>query len=55
MARLFVRHTGADYAAWRKLCDAFDPQRRPMGVTAHGPTSSWRLCGSASPRPIHID
>jgi hypothetical protein len=32
---LFVRHTVADYAAWRKLYDAFDPQRRPMGVTAH--------------------
>jgi hypothetical protein len=35
MARLFVRHTVADYAAWRKVYDAFDSQRRPMGVTAH--------------------
>lgn len=35
MARVFVRHMVADYATWRKEYDAFDPQRRPMGVTAH--------------------
>ncbi|SDR21356.1 hypothetical protein SAMN05519103_01242 [Rhizobiales bacterium GAS113] len=34
MVRLFVRHNVAEYAAWRKVYDAFDPQRRPMGVTA---------------------
>src|SRR5947207_11570807 len=35
MVRLFVRHTVADYAAWRQVYDAFDAQRRPMGVIAH--------------------
>ena len=35
MVRLFVRHTVADYAVWRKGYDAFDTQRGPMGVTAH--------------------
>jgi hypothetical protein len=35
MVRLFVWHIVADYAAWRKVYDDFDPQRRPMGVTAH--------------------
>ena len=35
MVRLFVRHTVADYATWRKGFDAFDPQRQPMGVTGH--------------------
>ncbi|MFO1039563.1 MAG: hypothetical protein U1E45_22180 [Geminicoccaceae bacterium] len=34
MVRLFVRHTVGDYAAWRKVYDAFDATRRPMGVTA---------------------
>ena len=36
MTRLFVRHTVADYSAWRKAYDAFDTQRRPLGVRAHG-------------------
>jgi hypothetical protein len=35
MARLFVRHRVADYAAWRKVYDEFDDQRGPMGVTGH--------------------
>jgi hypothetical protein len=33
MVRLFVRHNVADYGAWRKVYDEFDPERRPMGVT----------------------
>jgi hypothetical protein len=36
MTRLFVRHTVANYSAWRKVYDAFDTQRRPLGVQAHG-------------------
>jgi hypothetical protein len=32
MVRLFVRHTVADYAAWRQGYDDFDEQRKPMGV-----------------------
>jgi len=35
MVRLFVRHTVADYATWRAGYDAFEPHRRPAGVTAH--------------------
>lgn len=36
MTRLFVRHTVSDYSAWRKVYDAFDPQRRSMGVSGQG-------------------
>lgn len=36
MATLFVRHTVADYAAWRKAYDEFDAERKGMGVTSHG-------------------
>jgi len=34
MVTLFVRHTVADYAAWRKVYDAFGPGQRAAGVTA---------------------
>ena len=33
MARLFVRHRVADYAAWREVYDGFDEERRGLGVT----------------------
>ena len=36
MPTLFVRHNVADYAAWRKVYDEFDPRRRELGVTSHG-------------------
>ena len=36
MAVLFVRHTVADYTAWRKAYDDFDDQRSSLGVTGHG-------------------
>jgi hypothetical protein len=29
---MFVRHDVADYAAWRRAYDAFDAERRQMGV-----------------------
>jgi hypothetical protein len=32
MIRMFVRHDVADYAAWRRAYDAFDAERRQMGV-----------------------
>jgi hypothetical protein len=35
MVRLFARHSVADYAAWRRAYDAFDAERRNLGVTAH--------------------
>ena len=33
MATMFVRHTVADYAAWRRTFDAFAPNQEAMGVT----------------------
>lgn len=33
MATLFVRHTVADYAAWRRIFDDFSPTQMEMGVT----------------------
>jgi len=32
-ARLFVQHKVTDYAAWRKVYDAFDSTRKKLGVT----------------------
>ena len=34
MATLFVRHTVADYAAWRRVFDDFAPTQEALGVTA---------------------
>jgi hypothetical protein len=34
MTTLFVRHTVADYAAWRKFYGAFAPVQKTKGVTA---------------------
>ena len=34
MATLFVRHQVADYAAWRRVYDGFEPTRQALGVTA---------------------
>ncbi len=36
MATMFVRHQVADYAKWRRAYDAFDVERKGMGVTSHG-------------------
>jgi hypothetical protein len=33
MSTLFVRHTVADYAAWRQIFDDFAPTQEAMGVT----------------------
>src|SRR6266404_1490572 len=30
--RMYIRHEVADYAAWRKVYDAFDATRRKLGV-----------------------
>ncbi|NJD27875.1 MAG: cyclase [Chloroflexi bacterium] len=32
MATLFVRHTVADYAAWRRIFDDFAPTHEALGV-----------------------
>jgi hypothetical protein len=34
LATLFVRHTVADYAAWRKIYDDFAPEQKAAGVSA---------------------
>ncbi|MEJ2188533.1 MAG: cyclase [Acidobacteriota bacterium] len=36
MATLFVRHDVADFGQWKRAYDAFDEERRSMGVTGHG-------------------
>lgn len=35
MTTMFVRHQVADFAAWRRVYDDFEPTRRSMGVTGH--------------------
>jgi hypothetical protein len=35
MVRMFVRHDVADYPMWRQAYDAFDAERRLMGVISH--------------------
>lgn len=34
MTTMFVRHTVADYAAWRRIFDSFAPTQEAFGVTA---------------------
>jgi hypothetical protein len=34
MTTLFVRHTAADYSAWRRAYDAFQSKARTLGVKA---------------------
>ena len=34
MTTLFVRHTAADYPAWRRAYDAFQPKARTFGAQA---------------------
>jgi hypothetical protein len=34
MIRMFVRHEVSDYGKWRQAYDAFDAERRAMGVKA---------------------
>jgi hypothetical protein len=36
MATLFVRHNVKDFTAWKAAYDAFDGERKTMGVTGHG-------------------
>ena len=33
MIRMFVRHAVRDFAAWKRAYDAFDEERKGMGVT----------------------
>jgi quinol monooxygenase YgiN len=36
MATLFVRHKVKEFTAWKAAYDAFDAERKTMGVTGHG-------------------
>lgn len=36
MATLFVRHEVADFGKWKQAYDAFDEERKTMGVTGDG-------------------
>ena len=36
MTTLFVRHKVKEFGAWRKAYDAFDSERKKMGVTGQG-------------------
>ncbi|MGI8658961.1 MAG: hypothetical protein ACR2K4_09395 [Candidatus Limnocylindria bacterium] len=35
MVRVYIRHLVKDYGTWRAAYDAFDEERRGMGVTGH--------------------
>ena len=36
MATMFVRHRVRDFGTWKAAYDAFDDERKTMGVTGHG-------------------
>ena len=36
MATLFVRHKVKEFGAWKAGYDAFDQERKTLGVTGHG-------------------
>ena len=36
MATLFVRHKVKEFDTWKAAYDAFDVERKTMGVTSHG-------------------
>lgn len=36
MATLFVRHKVKDFESWKDAYDAFDEERKSLGVTGHG-------------------
>lgn len=35
MVRMFARHRVSDFATWKQAYDAFDGERKGMGVTGH--------------------
>ena len=35
MVRMFIRHVVKDYRTWRRAYNAFDNERRGMGVVGH--------------------
>jgi len=42
MIRIYVRHKVRSYGKWRRVYDAFDKIRRPMGVRRHAVYQSVR-------------
>src|SRR6266542_3749774 len=53
MVRLFVRHPVSDYATWREHYDAFDDERRGMGVTGDAVFRS--VDGDAHASPLVVE
>ena len=49
MVRIFIRHSVRDYVAWKRAYNAFDKERRKMGVTRHAVFRSV-----AKPRDVTI-
>ena len=49
MVRLFVRHNVSDYVTWRQHYDAFDAERRGMGVVAEAV-----YCATDNPNDVTI-
>ena len=49
MTTMFARHTVADYANWKKGYDAFDSQRKALGVTAE---ASYQL--ATDPKDVTV-
>ena len=45
MATLFVRHSVKDFSTWKSAYDAFDAERKTMGVTGHG---AFQATGNAN-------
>lgn len=35
MVRMFIRHTVRDYGVWRRAYNAFDKERKTLGVKRH--------------------
>jgi hypothetical protein len=46
MTTMFVRHTVANYKAWRKVYDDFAPVQKAKGVTAQAVYRRPTTCGA---------
>ena len=49
MTTMFIRHNVADYANWKQGYDAFDAQRKALGVTAQ---ASYQL--ATDPKDVTV-
>ena len=49
MATLFVRHTVADCATWRRIFDGFAPTQEALGVTGKAVYALWGITAISGP------